>query len=64
MTEIQQAFEKWAIEYGGYESQDFEKFPTQYKDDVWNGEKRAYKFFQTELDFRTFKAGWEARGKV
>jgi len=62
MTEIQQAFEKWITNYRakGYSLERWnEDWPQPIKEDV-----RNYSSIATEMDFRIFLAGWEARGKI
>lgn len=55
-NEIQQAFEKWVREA-----------KTKYSLEHWNeewtaNEARHYASVTTEMDYRIFEAGWEARG--
>lgn len=62
MTEIQQAFEKWATTKHKY---DVERWPDNWdKGESVTGEPRYYKSLTADCDFHIFKAGWEARGKV
>lgn len=64
MTEIQEAFEKWA------KSETTKKVIGNYSLEPWRSEwktqqgPRVYASMVTERDYRIFEAGWEARGKV
>lgn len=61
MTEIQEAFEKWAVKEHG------PRYSLSPWDESWVQReeiKRTYSNSLTESDFRIFSAGWEARGKV
>ena len=62
MTEIQEAFEKWADNRSGY-SYSFEKWNPEWVN-YNRGNDRNYASMVVEADFQIFKAGWEAAKNV